>query len=90
MSICTWESERSCKLSRHFAGGELTEGQEKELDKKLSFLNDAAVPFAGKNVLEKLIREKDGMLPLLDLLMALEALCHRSCGNMKHVSRAGS
>ena len=54
------------------AGAELTEGQEKELSKKLSFLNETAPPFAGKNVLEKLLKEKEGRLPLLDLLMCLE------------------
>ena len=52
--------------------GELTEGQEKELAKKLSFVNPAAAPFAGKSLLDKLMKEREAPLPLLDLLMALE------------------
>ncbi|CAE7729955.1 Znfx1, partial [Symbiodinium necroappetens] len=51
---------------------ELTEGQEKELAKKLSFVNPAAAPFAGKSLLDKLMKEREAPLPLLDLLMALE------------------
>ncbi|OLP77490.1 NFX1-type zinc finger-containing protein 1 [Symbiodinium microadriaticum] len=54
------------------APGELTEGQEKELAKKLSFVNPAAAPFAGKSLLDKLMKEREAPLPLLDLLMALE------------------
>ncbi|CAE7266840.1 spoVK [Symbiodinium natans] len=51
---------------------ELTEAQERDLLQNLSFMNAAAAPLAGKNVLDKLIRESDVALPLLDLLMALE------------------
>ncbi|CAE8593269.1 unnamed protein product [Polarella glacialis] len=51
-------------------GGVLSEGMERELMQKLSFINKDATPFAGKNVLEGLAKSLS--TPLVDLLLALE------------------